>query len=40
MLTDPLPPLLLALLMGDPLPPDARRALVAYILRAIRAGIT
>ena len=31
MLPTPLAPILLALLMGDPLPPDARRALVALM---------
>jgi hypothetical protein len=39
MLPTPLAPVLLALLMGDPIPPDARRALVAFILRALRAGV-
>ena len=39
MLPTPLAPILLALLMGDPLPPDARSALVAFLLRALQADV-
>lgn len=39
MLPHPLGPILLALVTGDPIPPDARYQLAAFILRAIRAGV-
>jgi hypothetical protein len=40
MLRTPIAAILLALPLGDPLPPDARRALVAFVLRALRAGVS
>ena len=40
MLPTPLAPNLLALLMGEPLPADVRRAVVAFIMRAVQAGVT
>lgn len=37
--THPLAELLLALIVGDPLTPEQRLALGAFVLRALRAGV-
>ncbi len=39
MLPHNLAAILLALLLGDPIDPEDRRRLAAFILRALRAGI-
>lgn len=39
MTLDNLAAIVLAVLIGDPLPVEVRRALAAFILRAFRAGV-